>query len=224
MFVAIRQRIVQIDPAAFAYLGGFMVYVWFPGQDGMQLPFRSSDAAPIQELLDALASYRPSSATTTVTGSAMPDPLPDVGMVNTPSGAAFYAVPFRNAIPDTAFASVMGFDLGFAFTTEHTSTSAWAELERLVAQHDKEGVDWLLFSAGAPSHDGLIFPTEEVLARLMLEHPMPLASPAHITRVTLHLWSTGEAYELLPTVSRSFGPLYVGAVPPHRVIHPGDDQ
>jgi hypothetical protein len=223
LFVRLRGRIVQIDPAAFAHLGGFMIYVWFPGQDGMQLPFRSSDDAPIQELLTVLASYRPSGDATTVAGGEMPDTVPDIGIVNTESGAAFYGVPFRNAVPDTAFASIMGFDLGFAFTTEHTSASAWDELQRLLAQHDNDGVDWLLVSAGAPTRDGLIFPTDEVLARHMIEHPKPLAPPVHIKRVTLHLWSTGEAFDLIPAVSRLFGPLYAGSVPSHKVIRPVED-
>ncbi|HTP24695.1 MAG TPA: hypothetical protein VMK12_03415 [Anaeromyxobacteraceae bacterium] len=223
LFVTLRRRIVQIDPAAFAHLGGFMLYVWFPGQHGMELPFRSNDEAPIRELLEALASYRPSAGPTTVSSGELPDQLPDLDMVTTPSGAAFYAVPFRNAVPDTVFASIMGFDLGFAFTTEHTPSSAWAELERLVVQHDNPGIDWLLLSVGAPNRDGLIFPTEEALAQFMLEHPSPLASPTHISRITLHLWSTGEAHELLSDVAPSFGPLYMGTIPPHRVIHPATE-
>jgi hypothetical protein len=221
LFVNLRQRIVQ-NPVAFGHLGGFMIYLWFPDQNGIQLPFHVNDDSAIQELLQALASYTPAVHATTLSGTSLPEQLPEFGMVETTLGAAFYAVPFRSAVPDTAFASVMGFDLGFAFTTEHSSTSTWRELERLVVQHDKPGTDWLLLSAGAPNAEGLTFPTEELVARLLIEHPQSLRPTVHISRVTLHIWSTGEAFEILPKVSHGFGPLYVGAVPAHKVIHPSD--
>jgi hypothetical protein len=197
-----------------------MVYVWFPGTTGMRFPFKPNDEAAIDELLHALLAYQPSPNQLVVLGDALPDPAPDPGMVTTPSGASFYAAPFFNSAPDTLFAATTGFELGLAYTTAHSQTTARAELTRLVQKHDKPGVDWLLISAGAPNRDGQTFVTEEVVGHFLLDHPQPLATPKHIRRVTIHFWSTGEARDLLPAPAPTFGPLYQASVPPHRPIQP----
>jgi len=129
-------------------------------------------------------------------------------------------VPQRNAVPDTAFSAVTGFELGLADTTEHTASGAWAELQRLVTNHDRNGVEWLLVSAGAPNRNGQTFLSEELLARFLFQHPESLSTPTHIKRVTVHIWSTGEAFEVLPSPVQVFGPLCLGIVPAHRPIHP----
>jgi hypothetical protein len=217
LFVNLRRRILQ-EHGRFSHLGGFMVYLWWPTQDGIALPFRPNDDAALDELLTSLASYRPTVDSTTIPGGGLPAEIPDFGQVSTPSGASFYAVPFRNAVPDTAFRSFTGFDLGFAYTTEHTASTTTSELQRRIDQHDKPGVDWLLVTAGGPSAEGLVFPSETLVARFLTESALSIRPPQHISRIALHIWETGEAFDLLPTAVRLFGPLYAGSVAPHKPI------
>jgi hypothetical protein len=110
----------------------------------------------------------------------------------------------------------MGFEIGFAFTTEHTAATAGSELERLINQHDNAETQWLLVSAGAPDKSGVTFPSEETIAKFVLEHPLPSASPRFIERVTLHFWGSGEAIDIYPGLRRLFGPMFEAVVPAHR--------
>ena len=188
LFVNLRRRIFQVAPATLAQLAGFMVYLWFLGVESISLPFRQNDDAAIDELLAALQEYRPNPAQLVVADDrGLPDPAPNLGAISTQSGAPFYAVPNLNSAPDTAFSAVTGFELGLAYTTRHSPSAGWKEVDRLVGSHDKEGVDWLLISAGAPNRDGQTFQTEELYARFLLQNARPLSAPSHITRVTLHL-------------------------------------
>ena len=57
-----------------------------------------------------------------------------------------------------------GFEIGLACGNRITITEEWAELERLVIDHDKPGVDLLLVTARGSDHNGQIFPAEEVVA------------------------------------------------------------
>jgi hypothetical protein len=137
LFQNIRRRTAQVDPTAFAHLGGFTLYLWFNGDSRIELPFKPSDTGAIDELMQDLANYRPDAGRLRIPLGRVPEGAPDLGLVTTSSGAAFYAVPHLNAVPDTAFWAAMGFELGFAYTTEHTPSRVWDEIQRLVDQHDK---------------------------------------------------------------------------------------
>ena len=220
LFGKLKGRLAALNPAAFAHLGGFMLYVWFEDEPSAGLPFRRGDDEAADELLAALFEYRPDPEQLVVGGNAIPDQLPPMGKVQTPSGATFYAVPMQEAMPDTVFAAMFGFELGLGLTTEHSPVDSWGEIRRLIESHDKRGVDWLLVSAGAPGANGMCFGSEEAVLRQMLDSPEQIDMPEHIKRVTVHLWSAGEAYELLPATERLFGPLYRGVSPSHRPLDP----
>src|SRR5207249_3829088 len=111
-------------------------------------------------------------------------------------------------------------EVGLSFATEHTPQSAWQEIERLIAAHDKPGVDCIVVSAGAPNQHGQVFPSDEALARFALENPLPLPTPNHVKSVTLHSWGEGEAWDLLPRVEGLFGPLYQGSAIAHLLLVP----
>jgi hypothetical protein len=77
---------------------------------------------------------------------------------------------------------------------------AWGhrlEYRGSVAAKDTAGNDWVLISAGAPDKRGLSYPLEGVIAGVGLQGTFRL-TPTHIKRVTLHSWSTGEAWDLFP--------------------------
>jgi hypothetical protein len=125
-----------------------------------------------------------------------------------------------NAVPTTPLYTATGIEVGFAYTTLHQRSDAWARVQKLVDDHDQPSVDWLLLSAGAPNQHGTRFLSEEALAHFLIDEPQTLSEPDHIRRVTLHIWSEGLAVDLYPTLSPVFGPLYQGFVAPNQPLAP----
>src|SRR4051812_20405028 len=73
----------------------------------------------------------------------------------------------------------------------------------LVTTHDRSGVDELIISAGAPTKQGLAFPSDGVLASLVLgaaEERALEATP--IRRVFVHAWQGRGIAELTPNEIR----------------------
>ena len=228
LFQAVRQRIAQVPPEHFAYLHGHVVYLWFNDSDSaLTKPFRASDEAAAVDLVQELAAYRPSTGDLWITGNALPDPAPRLPTQSTHAGARFYAVPFVNAVPDTVFSNYAGFELGLAFTTRHEAAAEWERLIDRIVGKDRPGSDWLLISAGAPDNRGFAHPGEEAVATLLLRaQRVATLNLRYIRRVTVHLWSTGEAFDIWPKQTLLFGPLYQGAAPAHRPfpVASGEEQ
>jgi hypothetical protein len=218
LFQAVRQRIGQVPPENFAALHGHVVYLWFnDGDSALSRPFRASDEAAAADLVQELAGYRPNTGDLWITGSALPDRAPPLPMQSTSAGASFYALPFVNAVPDTVLSNYAGFELGFAFTTRHEAAAEWGHLIGRIVEKDRPGSDWLLISAGAPDNRGFAHPGEEAVATLLLKAQQATRLDLqHIRRVTVHVWSTGEAFDIWPKQALLFGPLYRGAAPAHR--------
>jgi hypothetical protein len=217
LFQGVRQRIAQIAPENFADLQGHVVYLWFDDSDSaLSRPFRASDEAAAVDLVQALAGYRPDTGDLWITGKALPDPAPRLPMQSTSAEAKFYALPFVNAVPDTVLFNYAGFELGLAFTTRHEAEDEWGCLIDRIVEKDKPGSDWLLISAGAPDNRGFAHPGEEAVATLLKAQPATSLNLQYLRRVTIHVWSTGEAFDLWPNQASLFGPLYRGAAPAHR--------
>jgi hypothetical protein len=219
LFRRLRQRVLEQDPAAFAKLSGYMIYVWFEqpgGPPGLSLPLKRTDDEAATELLRELAAYTPQPGQMWLQSGALPEQAPPLPLARTPSGGRFYAIPLVGSAPSTVLFTFAGFELGLAFTSLRSAQSAWDEIQRLVDQHDKVGVDILLITSGGPDQNGQIFPAEEAIAGFLLETPIGLTRPPrHIKRVFLHSWTTGFAAELHPSVQTMFGPLYQSFVPEH---------
>jgi hypothetical protein len=100
-----------------------------------------------------------------------------------------------------------------------TAKAAWNEIQRLVDEHDRAGVDILLITAAAPDQRGDIYPAEEVIANFALDNALGLIrKPDHIKQIWLHSWMTGRATSLYPKVEPMFGPLYQSFVPLHHPL------
>jgi hypothetical protein len=158
LFTEVRRRIVALPHPQLAHLAGYTVYLWFREEDRQVRPFRRNDPAAANELMQALAAYRPDPRQLQVDGGkGLPAQAPELGAVTTLAGATFYAIPFTNAVPGTGFYGWTGFELGLAHTTWHDPERAWGEISRLVTAHDKPDVDWLLISVGAPNRHGQVW-------------------------------------------------------------------
>jgi hypothetical protein len=220
LFQAVRRRLGQANPAQFTALAGQVVYLWFNEDDSaLAKPHRTTDEEAAAELVLALADYRPEPYRMWIDTSApMPDPAPQLPLHMTDAGAAFYSVPMINAVPDSVLYSNFGFELGLAYTTSHAAEAEAEKLSRQVARKDRSGTDWLLISAGAPDNYGITYPSEELLADFVCRRGQLKVDPKHLTRITVHFWSSGRAVEAWPEQRELFGPLYEGSTPGHHVV------
>jgi hypothetical protein len=102
--------------------------------------------------------------------------------------------------------------LACLYESTHTATSLTEELNRLVRQHDRPEVDWLVVTISGPRRDGLMHPTETVLARIFIESEIPLARPNHIRRIMLHFFPMGACYDAYPGRRWWFEPQFRGGL------------
>lgn len=223
LFQNVRARVASIPPEQFASLRGQVVYLWFNDEDSaLSQPFRKGDDAAAQTLVEALIDYTPDPDQLWV-GATGPLPTnPEPKLARTDAGAAFYCVPMVGAVPDSPLFATAGFELQFAYSTSHTPRDEWALLSVRIQAKDRPGSDWLLISAGAPDNRGVTYPGEEALARFLRDNPIPSDELRlqNLKRVTLHLWSTGEAFDIWPEAQPLFGPLFTSVEPAHRALPP----
>ena len=200
------------------HLTGCSVIVWFgKGQSPDTRPPRKNDDVAVEELIEALSQYRPNvEDLRTQFSTGMPPQMPPLGTGSAPKDATFYAVPMLNSIPVGPFTSISGYDVVLAYSTKHTASSVSAVVEKLVRDHDKEGVDTLLITSGGPDRDGVMHPMEQVISDFYLQNPKVLKTD-YISRVIMHLWPTGDAYDLLENPPKRLWPaIYQGHTPAHQ--------
>jgi len=228
LFRNLRDKLVLQHRHRIGHLTGCTVIVWYgKDQNPNTRPHRKTDDAAVEELIEALVAYRPDIAALRMQVSAgMPLQMPPLGTETISADATFYAVPFLNAIPTGPFVSITGYNIVLAYTTVHTAASVAATLQRLVAEHDKDGVDTLLITSGAPDRSGAMYPLEQVTADFYLRHPVVLQTD-HISRAILHRWATGDAYDISANPPKQlWPPVYQGYVPAHQlfVVREPSDQ
>ena len=186
---------------AFQALRGMNVYACFrEGDYGTGLPFKRSEAEAVAELVGLLADHRPNpKAIEHDANTPFPEQAPDIGLEKTSTGATIHAAPLDPQHEPNAFMAAVGFELNLAYTTTHTQPDVRNQLADVVKRKDVPGNDWLLISAGAPDNAGNIHPAEETIASLIIDGQIPLEC-GHLTRVALHRWRTGDAWEIYPTL------------------------
>jgi hypothetical protein len=222
LFSALRQRLQASEPVAFGKLLGHVVYVWFDSpKSPADRPFRRSDEAALDALVEALAAYKPQPQKLYSAEDPPSDPMEPLPLHITDDGAKFYAVPLQGAAPSSMLFTIAGFEIALAHSVLLTAADAWAEVDRLVRKHDKAGVDTLLITAAGPDRHGTIYPIEEAVASLLKAYPIGLSKPPeHIKMLILHWWMTGQAITIYPTVEPLFAPQYTGMTPLHHPLSP----
>jgi len=156
LFLGLRQKLLLRLGGPLPYLMNHVVYFWFDGHGGLELPLKRGDEDAIADLAQALLAHRPDPARLWHEGG-LPEHLPTPDLVRTPAGAVFHCAPMANAVPTTPLYTATGIEVGFVYTTLHRRSDAWARVQKLVDDHDQEGVDWLVLSAGAPNQHGTRF-------------------------------------------------------------------
>lgn len=219
MFRSIRSAIFDAGPDRFSHLCGLLLWVWADTKRArLDLPLR---APARQELLDALADFEFQPDAGVSSGSDLPQEAPNFHIHRSSSGWRFYGIPFMNALPTSPFFIKMGFEIAFNYPTEHSAPELWAELERVILQHDQSSVDDVVISVGAPDRDGYIYLGEDALFEFMVrEMPMPALTLAYTKRVLVHRWESGEIVQLYPAVETIGGALYQASVSAHQPLTP----
>ena len=223
LFRNLRNKLVLQHRHRTGHLTGCTVIIWYGKDQGPNTrPHRKTDDTAADELIEALVAYRPDIAALRLQiASGMPLQMPPLSTEITSADATFYAVPFLNAIPTGPFVSITGYNIVLAYTTVHTATSVAATLQRLVREHDKTGVDTLLnHFRGTRSHRSHV-PLEQAMNDFYLQHPVALQT-SHISRILLHRWSTGDAYDISTKPTKQlWPPIYQGHVPAHQLFATG---
>jgi hypothetical protein len=216
LFSRIRQRLLEEPRKNLSHLAGYNVVAWFVGEESLaadRLPHRVNDHEAIEALVKGLRQLRPGEG-----GQAVGPPsdytaqLSRMGVVSSGYGCLFYAIPMKAATPATSFFAHTGFELACLYESIHTATSIVGELDRLVRQHDRPGVDWLAVTISGPRSDGLMHPTETILGNAFILSNIRLARPNHIRRVLLHFFPIGGCFEAYPTRKWWFEPQFHGGL------------
>ena len=198
------------------------MYFWFIDAQGTQaLPFRPGDRRAIYDALVALSQLRPDETNGLVTGG-LPQQI-SVPAPSTPEGVTFHTVPIMNSAPDSLLYSTYGFEVALAYTTFHSPTEEWHNLEARIADKDEPENDWLFITAGAPDATGFTYPAEELLALFLRDNFRMTYQPKHLKRILIHLWGRGEAFEIWPELNQVFPPLYRSTHAGFRLLDPGEE-
>ena len=183
-FEEIKEYIANNCSEKLAHLRGFSIYFWYWEANNLDKPHIAP--SELKELLDALERYKPNP--TIVDGDDLPEHHPGWHVGSTKK-TSFYAHPFTNSAPDTAFFYKIGFKLGPASFTQ-TNTE----------NHDHPRISQLILTCGAPNRNGFGYLSDEHLMRMAINNPMLIDIPHHITNILVHFWTTGEIYSLFPQV------------------------
>lgn len=186
----------------FSGVSGCLLSVWF-GEKLDELPPKRWDDSVIEPLLDAIAACKVDHAAIArliqeVADRGLPQVLPPVIQTGktTDESAGFVANAMVGPTEGARFSTGLGFEVQLHLPEQVTYSSAKANLDRIVDQHDQPEIEHLLLTAGGPDRRGMRFPGEEVVAGFLAEQPDLAVEADHLRRVTLHLWSARRIVEL----------------------------
>ncbi|MFE0355995.1 hypothetical protein ACFW2I_21130 [Streptomyces nigra] len=201
LFRSLRNEIMQCaNSVDFGSVGGCVLHITFG--EGADLPPRRGDKQALKKIVQSIAEFpdrRQEIANLTnsiVAQGGMPERLPlDMLTGQAPDNLASFSV---NLFPDGsltgAFYDATGFECALGMSFEVTHESTFAELSRVISQHDQESIDHLLITVGGPDREGYVYPGEEFLHRFAREYR---PTCIHLRRVTLHSFMTGEITDLV---------------------------
>ncbi len=113
----------------------------------------------------------------------------------------------------------MGFELAFVYNSVHRMSSLVSEWQRLINQHDKPGIQDLLFTVGGPDRSGFVHPADALLFDFMQSDPSAdVTERLHLKRVLVHYWATGKILQMYPERRVVSPGISAGFVPAHRPL------
>jgi hypothetical protein len=201
LFRSLRHEIMQFaNSVDFGSVGGCVLHITFG--EGASLPPKRGDKQALKKIVQSIAEFpdqRQEIAKLTsaiLAQGGMPKRLPlDILTGEAPDSLASFSV---NLVPDGSLAGTFyeatGFECALGMSFEVTHDSTFAELSRVISQHDQESIDHLLITVGGPDREGYVYPGEEFLHRFARGHH---PTCTHLRRITLHSFMTGEITDLV---------------------------
>jgi hypothetical protein len=201
MFARLRTLLAKSGEGSFPNLRDTAVIVWFGLGSG--LPPKRGDREVVNALVKCMQKARIdrdrlAEVADEIAREGFPDQFPE-------GGAAIYWTPEKEAgfqvVPVAprglvgAFAKKMGFACELSMSTQVNESAVRAELERLIRQHDQEGIDHLLITLGGPDQDGLVYPAEEQLVAFLAGDVLQTPPVRHLKRVSGHAFRSGGIWE-----------------------------
>jgi hypothetical protein len=184
----------------FPHLADCSVLVWFGS--GNDLPPKRNDQVTVDKLVDMLRSAtvdREAAAALAdrIAREGFPESLagePGLGIHSADDAGGANISPVEPNSLRSEFATETGFEVGLSMALPITAAEVQHEFERILTQHDQEGVDRLLISIGAPDRDGFLFPAEALVIDQLPPSP---AATGHIQVITLHQFVAGQFHDLI---------------------------
>lgn len=207
MFARLRTLLADRGEESFPNLRDTAVMVWFGLGSG--LPPKRGD----RDLVDALVKCmqearidrdRLAEVADQIAREGFPQEFPEGGAAIywTPGKeAGFQVVPIAPSGLVGPFAKEMSFACELSMSTQVNESAVRTELERLIRQHDQEGIDHLLITLGGPDQDGLVYPAEEQLVALFADNVLQSPPVKHLKRVSSHAFRSGGICEFTVTSS-----------------------
>lgn len=179
------------------HLAGTQVAMWFG--HGSQLPPRATDHSTVTEIVDSLVQVEVdregiAKLTADIAAHGFPEKFPSGFTVVDTQRFGFQVTPVDSWQPSNALSEQLGFDLSLSYTL--AITDIYSELQRLVSGHDNGKIDELLVVVGGPNRDGICFPAEHLFGPWLRENPVEPLTAQHISRVTAHVWLSGDVLDL----------------------------
>jgi hypothetical protein len=114
------------------------------------------------------------------------------------------AADIAKAYPQTSLPS-----LDMVFGVNMTVSELHAEMQSRISDHDYNGVDVLVLTAGAPDGTGMGYLEDELLLEFLLKNLSKMATfnIVHIKRVVAHYWSNGKLVQIFPHVQELVPPI-----------------
>jgi hypothetical protein len=189
IFEKVKSEVLACPARELRHLAGHVVYVAYDRATG-GLPPKNRNRS--HALVAALKRFRPVRAAAQLPRKLRPE------TVERFTDGVISAAPLATA-PRGAFYGTMGFELALSYQSTIYASQAWSRLKQRVAEHDKPEIRILLVAVGAPTVQGVAFPSDSVAARLAIERARNEAlGSMFIEQIYVHAWDQGTVYLLDP--------------------------
>jgi hypothetical protein len=204
LFSKLVDKVAANDTASLRHLAGTEINIWFSSDTsdiGPGRPPRVTDDSKTQKLMEALQNFeldrqRIADITADMIAHGPPQKLPEEVSPVEKEGFGFHVASVDNWQPRDLLTAGLGFGVSLSYALPIRKRGVREEIQRLVAAHDKEGIEQLLLVIGGPNPDGIRFPAEHYLSLWLREDPVEPVSARYIGQVTAHAWIDGVLFDM----------------------------
>jgi hypothetical protein len=202
MFTAFMARLAESTDKPFPNLQACDVVLWF--RHGRSAPPGRADEAAIGEVVDTLERIEVDRAkiadfAAEVAKNGFPAQFPQGMPIVDKGWFGLQVTPVPGWQARSPIATQLGFNPILHFSVRVDEVHE--EIRRLVQSHDNPRTEHLVLSAGPPNRDGMCFRAESFADLVLRERPLKAVPTSHIRRISVHIWITGEIFDIPVTPS-----------------------